>query len=252
MTLGAVRLAILGVRAETGCTGQFDYFPKGGIQNLWCHRPLDFAFRALEADAKVPVFVSGPHGRETLKLDDANDFGHYDPAFVRWLKDTVVPTRDDEFRQRSQPMFDSAATSLVTTFLRVRNKIRAERPCFDREAAAYSAALATHTLPRDYYERWFYFLNPQFCAHEAAAAQTRKPRAKHSSLLPEPELAWYSPRGFDGGGDGNVTKTVTGFWIRRSLDGTFEAFSELLDKVVTAYAPDLAKEDTPQLTVPPH
>jgi hypothetical protein len=202
-------------------------------------------------DAKVPVFRSGPHGHDTLKLDDPGDFGHYDPAFVRWLKDTVVPARDDEFRKRSQPMFDSAATPLVTSFWQVRDKIRADRPCFDREAAAYSAALASHTLPRDYHERWFYFLNPRFCAHEAAAARHEKAGARPSSALPEPDLSWYSARGLDGGGEGNVTKTVTGFWIRRSLDGTFDAFSALLDKVVASYAPELAKDSAPQLTVPP-
>ena len=44
---------------------------------------------------------------------------------------------------------------------------------------------------------------------------------------------------FDAGVDGNVTKTVIGFWLRRSMDGTMDTFAEGLKKLLAAYQPDL-------------
>ena len=224
--LGPLRVAMLAVRDESGC-GDFDDFPNGGMQNLWCHRPPDFTFAALGAEASVPVFLSGPHTKSRLSLADEKTFGHYNPAFVQWLTRAIVPARDDEFRLRSQAIYDHAAAPLVAAFVSVRAKVKAERPCFDREKARYQALLTAGTLPRSYYERWYYFPNPRFCA--AVAAHPNK----------EPDGSWIPG---DGTVDGNVAKTVVGFWLRRSIDGTEGDFSDLLDKVIAAYAPDLAKE----------
>ena len=73
----------------------------------------------------------------------------------------------------------------------------------------------------DYYERWFYFMNPAFC-------NKGQPNDRH-----------LMSNGFDGGVNGNVTKTVVGFWLRRSMDGTFDAFAAGLKKGLEAYDPEL-------------
>jgi hypothetical protein len=62
---------------------------------------------------------------------------------------------------------------------------------------------------------------------------------------PKKSEAFMMKTGFDGGFNGNVTKTVVGFWLRRSLDGTMETFAEGLKKLIASYQPELLDE-------PPH
>jgi hypothetical protein len=53
------------------------------------------------------------------------------------------------------------------------------------------------------------------------------------------DFAFYSKNGLDGGVDGNVVKTVVGFWMRRAMDGTIGTFADGLHEVIAAYEPAL-------------
>jgi hypothetical protein len=214
--------SLLGFTATSLCT-DFDYYPEGGIQNFWCHRPASLSVRSIEQRATVPIFLSGPHKNGVLKLDSKTEFGHYNPAFVRWLASDVAPrSRNSAFRAATQSAYDHSMKPLAEVFYRTRVKIRDEPACFAREKNAYAQAIARHALPAGYYEHWFFFMNPEFCKRSAQTPDT-----------------WYFNHGMDGGVDGNVTKTVVGFWIRRALDTTMDAFAEALDKTIAAYEPDL-------------
>ena len=200
----------------------YDYFPQGGLQSFWCHRPERITLASIRALAGVELFTKGPHGAEP-KLQEASDFGHYDPAFVRWLVDTVPPSaRGSAGQKATQNAYDANLKPLATIFWQTYEKTQNDAACFAREKAAYGDLIAKKKLPKDYYERWFYFMNPYFCA---------KGSAKTSSF--------YSDNGFDAGVDGNVTKTVVGFWLRRSLDGTMDGFAAGLKKLITSYQPEL-------------
>jgi hypothetical protein len=219
----AFQLALLNVRSKSKCD-DFDYFPAGGMQNLWCHAPLDFTYATLHDASGLSVFASGPHGA-MLDLSNSKDFGHYNPAFVGWVQAHVVPQRDDAYRQQSQDAYDRAVKPLATIFWRVHQKMVAEPACFTREKDAYEKAIKSGKLPAGYYERWFFFMNPAFCTREAKGGKLND--------------TWYFDHGMDGGVDGNVTKSVVGFWARRTMDGTADAFGQLLGAVVAAYDPDL-------------
>lgn len=200
----------------------FDYFPNGGIQNFWCHRPARLTVAAVRALAGVNVFLSGPHPEDDLTLDAKDAFGHYDPAFVRWLVDHASPSpRDSAARKATQPSYDAHLKPLAEVFWRTLEKTRREQSCFDREKSAYAAAIARRALPKGYYERWFFFMNPFFCD---------KAKSKDN---------FFYDNAFDGGVNGNVTKSVVGFWMRRSLDGTMDTFAEGLKNVIASYQPEL-------------
>ncbi|MBX3209948.1 MAG: hypothetical protein KF764_33265 [Labilithrix sp.] len=206
---------------QTQCA-DFDYFPNGGIQNFWCHRPSRVTLAAVRALAGVNVFSSGPHKEDDLTLDAKNAFGHYNPAFVRWLVDNASPSpRDSAARKATQPSYDAHLKPLAEVFWRTLEKARREQGCFDREKNAYAAAIARRALPKDYYERWFFFMNPFYC--DKARAGDR----------------FFYDNALDGGVNGNVTKSVIGFWMRRSLDGTMDTFAEGLKKVIASYQPEL-------------
>ncbi|CAN5925596.1 hypothetical protein BH11MYX4_BH11MYX4_06540 [soil metagenome] len=205
----------------------YDYFPQGGIQSFWCHRPARVTLASIRDLAGVDIFARGPHGAD-LALQSAADFGHYDPAFVRWLVDSAGPSaRGSAVQQATQASYDASLKPLATIFWQTYEKTQNDAACFAREKAAYGDLIARKKLPKDYYERWFYFMNPYFCDKGPARS-----------------FNFYSDNGFDAGVDGNVTKTVVGFWLRRSLDGTMDAFAAGLKKMLASYQPEAMAKAT--------
>ncbi len=215
---------------KTSCSS-YDYHPHGGLQSFWCHKPARATMEAIGTLAGVDIFKSGPHSKTDLGLDSRTEFGHYNPDFVKWLVDKVPPSaRDSAVQKATQPHYDKHLKPLAEIFWVTLQKAKSEPECFEREKKAYADLIAKKKLPAAYYERWFYWMNPKFCA-----------RAK-TGLGPNQGFDYFSNNGFDGGVDGNVTKTVIGFWLRRSMDGTMDSFAEGLKKLVTSYQPDLLEK----------
>jgi hypothetical protein len=201
----------------------FDYYPNGGIQSFWCHRPARVTIASIRALAGVDIFTKGPHTADTLALDAASDFGHYNPEFVTWLVEHAGPsTRGSAAQKATQASYDAHLKPLAEIFWKTYAKAQADQACFTREKTAYADLIAKKKLPKDYYERWFYFMNPYFC-----------------DKGPQKTFNFYSDNGFDAGVDGNVAKTVIGFWLRRSMDGTMDEFAEGLKSLLAAYQPEL-------------
>jgi hypothetical protein len=225
----AVEAALREWSARSQCAS-FDYFPRGGIQSFWCHRPSSVTLAAVRALAGVEIFASGPHTEGALVLDAPQEFGHYDPAFVRWLMDAAAPSPRGSAGQRAtQASYDRHMKPLAEIFWKTLTKARAEPVCFAREKKAYADLIAKKKLPRDYYERWFYFMNPYFCIRP-----------------PKQNDTFYFSHGFDAGVNGNVTKSVVGFWLRRAMDGTMDGFAEGLKALITSYQPELLDTGSPQ------
>ncbi|HEY8075461.1 MAG TPA: hypothetical protein VIF62_15155 [Labilithrix sp.] len=216
---GAMERALAEWSSATRCSS-FDYHPDGGIQSFWCHRPQSVEVAAIRALSGLPhIFASGPHSGDDLVLDAPNDFGHYDPAFVRWLVDHAGPApRQSAARAATQPAYDAHMKPLAAIFWKVLQKTQRDAACFAREKDAYADLVAKKKLPKRYYERWFWFMNPYFCDRGLKAGD-----------------AFYFDNAVDAGVDGNVTKTVVGFWIRRTLDGTASTFAEGLTRLVQSY-----------------
>jgi hypothetical protein len=215
---------------KTTCSS-FDYHPNGGLQSLWCHRPPRLSVEAIAKNAGVGIFKSGPHSQTDLVTDARYDFGHYNPDFVKWLVEKVPPSpRDSPAQKLTQPAYDKHLKPLAEIFWKTLQKAKAEPDCFQREKTAYADLIAKKKLPESYHERWFYWMNPKYCA-----------KAK-TGLGPNDGFDYFSKNGFDGGVDGNVTKTVIGFWIRRSLDGTMDSLAEGLKKLLASYEPALLEQ----------
>jgi hypothetical protein len=206
---------------KTQCQ-EFDYYPNGGIQSFWCHRPGRVTLANIRELAGVDIFAKGPHSADAVKLDDASEFGHYNAAFVRWVIEKAGPSeRGSAAQKATQPSYDAHLKPLAEIFWKTYAKAQADEPCFTREKAAYGDLIAKKKLPKDYYERWFFFMNPYFC-DKGTKAQN-----------------FFYDNGFDAGVDGNVTKSVIGFWLRRAMDGTKDSFVEGLKKLLAAYEPEL-------------
>jgi len=93
MTAKDVLLAL--PKTQNGCPDVYDYFPDGGMRIFWCHVQTVLPYAKLAEMSGVPIFLSGPHGKDALVLDSKTGFGRYNPAFVRWLIDRALPAVTD-------------------------------------------------------------------------------------------------------------------------------------------------------------
>jgi hypothetical protein len=216
-------------QSKNGCPKEFDYFPNGGLRNFACHIQSVAAYAVLGRQSGLKIFLSGPHSNGRLVLGSRNSFGHYNPKFVSWAVDNLVPGAHDlTFRAATQPTYNKYVAPLATSFFATYRKIQREPQCFEREKADYVAMLKKGAVPPEYYERYFEFMEEQYC-------RQRNPPG------------FMAPAGgtLGGGYNGNVVKTCVAFWIRRSIDGTMPEFYRGLAKLVKAYDPKLYQQGGP-------
>lgn len=209
--------------AQNRC-GSFDYFPQGGMQSFWCHLQELTTLTALSELAGAPIFLSGPHSGEALNLGSHTDFGRYNPVFVQRMTELLIPAAaDPAFRASTQNTYQTYVRPLAHIYWLTRRKLNENPECMQRELSGYQAAIAqAKAAPATdgfgYHEKWFFFMNPHFC-------KGNKPEE------------WYYNNGMDGGVSGNVVKGAVGFWLRRTMDGTFDEFSSGLERLLRAYDP---------------
>lgn len=198
--------------------GTFDYFPQGGMQVFWCHLQELTTLKNLEDLAAAPIFLSGPHRGETLNLNNPSDFGHYNPVFVERMVSLLIPGAEDKtFRAATQTTYNTYVRPLAHIYWLTRLKLTGNPECQQRELSGYQAFIASRAaVGTSYHERWFFFMNPHFCKGQRAEE-------------------WYYTNGMDGGVDGNIAKGAVGFWLRRTMDGTDNAFAAGLSKLLRAY-----------------
>jgi len=192
------------------CPDAFDYWPDGGIQNFWCHARGAVSLDQLASFSATAIWRSGPHGLGALDLDEAGSFGHYDPAFVDWLVQHGVAASDDPaFRAATQEAYDGYVRPLARDMWRTRRKLQSHGKCKARELELYKEAMAAGSAY--HYERWYGFLADDWCTTQGTGGQV---------------------------GNGNVVKSAVGFWLRREMDGTADAWARGLESLLVAYDHD--------------
>lgn len=69
---------------------QHDYgFDKGGLLNKYEYVRSLLSYGQLQAILDYPIFLSGPHTKDALNLNDEFSFGHYNPKFVSELREDI-------------------------------------------------------------------------------------------------------------------------------------------------------------------
>ena len=218
------------------CAESFDYFPRSGPQQVGCHL---FSLRSVKSLLKLSatsVFKSGPHApqRDEFNLNHPWKFGRYHPDFVKWVSEQVIPaiTAPKEVA-RNQSHYREYLKPFVTALYLTYQKMEGEPECAALEVKRYKQYLMTMRSGADPqekpdladmpYERYFYFMNPLFCAH------------------PNEGFRFYIDRGFDAGHNGNVIKGCVSWWLRRKLDGTAPTIWSALKRFVRAYDEPLSR-----------
>lgn len=213
---GMIEKATLGLDgSKNGCPGAYDYFPQGGAQIFYCHLKDRLDYATIEKLSGLTVFSDGPHKNGQLDLSAAS-FGRYNPAFVRWLTKAIPGLGNATVRRAVQPVYDKSIKPLARIFYVTYRKLAAN-PGYLKQEKRHYLSLVARQRTAGYYEKFFYFMSPGFY-----------PR-------PNGNMSYFNRHGFDGGVDGNVTKTCTAFWLRRSIDGTAKDFFAGLKQLLGLY-----------------
>lgn len=197
------------------------------MRTVYCRLKNFGAYGELRRLTGMTVFIAGPHDENSLNLNTRNDFGHYNPEFVRRLPELILPAvHDPAFRRLSQPVYNQYLKDLARIHFLTYVKLRNNPDFAVAETEHYRQLTLSGEMPEYHYEKYFFFMNPKFVANA------------------EKGFSFFYKNGFDGGFNGNVVKTVTAFWIRRRIDNTAGDFFEGLKLLLQTYDAGFLQEAT--------
>jgi len=180
----------------------------------WARYVMKFVpYDSMETFADMPVFLSGPHGEDAPDLQNKKAFGKYNPAFIEWAADHLIPAQHDmAFRKLTQPLYDTYLRTLGRAFYLSYFKIKQNYTCFREEVAAYQKKIDEGLLTTNYKDHQQYrnFLESNFCNQGY----------NYSDPLMETYFISIIP-----------------FWMRRHLDGTEDEFVSAVKTLLQIYDP---------------
>ena len=203
------------------CDGPFGtWFEDFGVRGVACAVDQKVRLGAAAGRAPAPVWRSGPHrlGADglDLNLQAGRDFGHYEPAFVRWAVANGVP-RSEGAARLAQPVYDRHLQRLARVYWLVYQEL----------AAGGFPEAVPDGAPRDYAAYLDGGPVPSDVAYEGGVSVHLLFRELSDGIVAE-----LVPRG---GYEWHVryeANTAYGFWLRRRADGTAALFSEGLRDVI--------------------
>lgn len=194
-----------------------------GVRRLYCIAARVVPAPVIERLAGAPVFLSGPHRDGKLDLHSI-EFGRYNPAFVRWAADHLVPNVDDpSFRMATQSVYDRHARDLVRTYAAADRYFDRHPNELQRITKDYQAAIDSAAAPR-----------PALQSPAVHPVQRLS-----AALVPVAEclttVGSGPTRRTKDGVDVRTAGAAAAFWVRREIDGTRDEFRAALAKLLNAY-----------------
>lgn len=152
--------------------------------------------------AGVPVFLEGPHRADRIDFNNQSEFGHYNPEFLKWALELIPDRPEGLFYQSTQAVF-KAKFSEQFEYLAIAAAILDTQPAMLLDGTAvYKRFIADgkHFSPQEGF--------PGLRAHIQAGDY------------------YYLAEG-----------EAFAFWIRRSIDGTFDTLQQIVRKIAEIYDP---------------
>ena len=172
------------------------WLPDRGLRGLYAKAQFVLNLAQLQKISGHKIFRAGPHGAGKLNLKAVDDFGHYNPTFLKWLTAHGIPGRHNaNQRKELQPVYDKFLRRPARGFLAAHRSLMANPARLTRIQAQYRKHL-------DAQKDAGHFLQETF--------------RQDADRLEKSGHDWY---------EANVAH---GFWVRRSLDGTADECHTLL------------------------
>jgi energy-coupling factor transporter ATP-binding protein EcfA2 len=195
--------------------------------------------------APMPIFLSGPH------VDDFNyhsyDFGRYNPEFVRWAIDNLIPAASKPaFRALTAPVYQKHVKHVARVYFLAHLYVETHAPEVKAIQAKYQESVREHKGKP--YDPKAFLSGPgnvtQSLFSDTFADQfLKKGDSKNSFGDAEGNpsgrysYSWIVPEE-----DAYYASTAVGFWIRREIDGTAPDFFAGLKKLLETYDAGFLKD----------
>ena len=188
-----------------------------GVRNAYDKLKLLMNLEKAQSLAPVPIFLAGPHG-EDFSLTSP-EFGYYNPAFLAWARERVIPAKlNPVLRRLTQPFYDAFLRSLARSYFLTYRYLADHPELVNRVREEYLALVASGDLA-----------TPSFSMRGSGGVFLQENfRDYPDRYTPElealtDELAFYH------------WVVACGFWVRRRIDTTAEAFKAILDDLLRTY-----------------
>ena len=179
------------------------WLPNRGLRGLYAKAQFALNLAQLQKLSGHKIFGSGPHQNGKLNLKAANNFGHYNPAFIKWITANGIPGgKNPELRKELQPVYDKYLRRTARGFFVAHQNLRAHPRRLKQVQARYLDLLDAEKDAGDFLQESF---RPD---------TVRLEKAGHD---------WYEV---------NVSH---GFWVRRTIDSTADEFHTLLITLLTTH-----------------
>jgi hypothetical protein len=189
-----------------------------GVRLLYCEISHSMDMHRAEQLAGMKIFLpGGPHG-ETPNWNSAS-FGHYNPKFVKWAKDNLLPVRSEA----TQIIYEQYLQRDARIFLLTYNRLNSHPELLKEMADIYRSGSVP---PPD--KNGVSWLEDRFFSFPI----DNDPDVKS---LPPPQ---WRGKGANEQTDAYVYETAMGFWARREADKTRPLFYQYLTNMLNAYDPD--------------
>lgn len=179
------------------------WLPNRGLRGLYAKAQFALNLAQLQKLSGHKIFGSGPHQNGKLNLKAANDFGHYNPAFIKWITTNGIPGgKNPKLRKELQPVYDKYLRRTARGFFVAHQNLRAQPQRLKQVQARYLDLLDAEKDAGDFLQELF------------------RPDTDH---LEKAGHDWYE------------VNVAHGFWVRRTIDSTADEFHTLLTTLLTTH-----------------
>lgn len=190
-----------------------------GSRDLYERLQILMSLKKARSLSPIPIFVKGPHG-DDFDLD-ADSFGYYNPEFLAWARKNIIPAKNNAaFRVLTQPFYNAFMRDMARVYYLAYKYLQTHTDLRDRvkkEYFSYSENKANFQT-EDMYGGGGFFLQSRLRGYPDAH------EAELVSILGEMSFYYWV--------------VAAGFWIRRLIDTTAEAFFKILTDLLETYDKD--------------
>ncbi len=213
-----------------------------GFRHLYCSVRNVISFEKVQSIAGLTIFrPEGPHDRE-LNFNESFRFGHYNPAFLNWLEQYIIPQAEDDvrFNTLTQLVYRTQIGPLARALYHSHEILFADLESTRAFEKRY------RSVAGDYSGQEVRFQSPPLAFEKIKAAylerlenriETRPDSLELGNDISE-DFRWLSDYlATDKADDWYLANTAGGFWVRRSIDGSEAQIFQLLEKLLKTFEP---------------
>ncbi|MEY2495069.1 MAG: hypothetical protein QOJ45_1561 [Verrucomicrobiota bacterium] len=213
------------------------YIP--GLRWLYAGLKTLIHLEKMKSLVPVPIFLSGPHDHDVNFR--SYDFGRYNPAFVRWANDNLIPgASDPAFRELAAPTYQKHVKEIARLYYLAYLHVDKHASEVSALRTKYLESIQEHarqpwdensiSSPNLVYDKFARLFAEQYETDKNSSWVDEGPHPKRLSYR------WLTNMG------GYYAYPAPGFWIRRQIDGTAPDFFAGLKKLLETYDPDFLKD----------